>query len=176
MVNTPDLKPSKGLPEILDSGDLILTLPYLQSISWMTRQAYEPGQGHLCATSGASTVKSFRASGRCVSGQQGHSALFGLESLSVSDVRSADAPLRSARSGGLSECPTLPAVSHRAAWSGHPFDAGRRQRAAGLPAVRSARPAAHRQCAGVVRGRRSRWINWSIMRFRVILSRTSLTN
>src|SRR5574343_1788928 len=144
MINTPDLKPGKGLPEILNSGDLILTLPYRQSISWMTRQSYEPGQGHLCATSGASTVQSLRASGRCVSGQQGHSALLGLESLSVSDVCSADPSFGAARSGGLPECPTLPAVAHRAAWPGHPFDAGRCQRAAGFPAVRSTRAAAHR--------------------------------
>src|SRR5574343_436175 len=112
MVNTLGLKPGNGLPAILNSGDLILgyaLLPYRHPISWVTRQAYEPGQSSLCATSGASTVQSLRASGRCVSGQQGGSALLGLESRSVSDVRTTDASLGTARFCGLSERPALPA-------------------------------------------------------------------
>ena len=89
--------PGMGLPLIYDSGDLILgyaPLPYCHSILWVTRQAYEPGEGSLCASSGASTVQSLRASGRCVSGQQGFSALLGLESFSVSDAGSTGNPLK----------------------------------------------------------------------------------
>ncbi len=89
MDKTPNVTSGNGLPKISDSGDLILgddPLPYRHSISWMTSQTYEPGQGSLCATSGASTVQSLRASGRCVSGQQGDPPLLGLESVSVSDL------------------------------------------------------------------------------------------
>ena len=157
MDKTPNVMSGKGLPEISDSGDLILVhalLPYRHSISWMTRQTYEPGQGSLCATSGASTVQSLRASGRCVSGQQGDPPLLGLESVSVSDVRPTDPAFGSARSGGVSECAAFAPVPHRFARASHPFDAGRRQRTARLSAVRGPGPTADRFGSDIVRERR----------------------
>lgn len=77
----------KELPGIYDSDDLIsgcARLPSRHYISWMTRQAYESGQGSICTTSGARTVQPLRASGRCVSGQQGDPARLALKTLSVS--------------------------------------------------------------------------------------------
>ena len=157
MINMREACPDEPFWSMGDSGDLKLRNPYRlaglqyrRQIVWQTRHDHEPRQDSFCAAAGISSLQSLRASGRCLSGQQGCDILLGLEPFHLPGLCPTDTTIRAARSGGLPECSTLEALSHWNPQYGFALDLGRCSGAKRLPPVRGTRSAPDRdRLAGV---------------------------